>query len=773
MEYQEPKLMDPEDEEEEEEVGLQGRRTGHRSSNNGCTAVDALISDNGHGNGNGSVSEHVIETKFDSSIKRGGEVQVEDKSVYFDQILGIWKCHHCEWTYGGQCPWTVHGQTLKEHSHTPMNIKNLNQQGPIVIFETKGPKSTDGVPSTEFTDVKHSAFRKNTNDGTADDFEIQENRTKETNHQNGQNLAVDILSGPSPSPIVEQFKERDIGFTPLISETGVVADVDFTEEIDQEGDDYDIERVIEKQNTHDLYCPNCHSCITRKVILRRRKLKIRGRKPKRDATQTIFHSELGANTAPPVDDQEHGIIDISSNGGTVPAASDNDHVQQRDIFRCLSCFSIFIPTGNGFKLFRCFGNNNETENVTEQQKAPSASTNWFYSIFASGKDPVNITQIDITTECNSSLLPSHGNDFPVSLISDGNLVNKGEVAEEVPNKPPDDRQAFLSSSAVQSVQCEKTPTEIGQEQEANSAKGKEIFASQNAVAASGTATVKVSVSNTTQQLYPRSITDNMRPQKEKGESVILDVETGPSQPEASLTTIVSVESEILPQIATQVYTSKQGVVKSRNGRQWEILKSIVYGGLVESITSLVVVSSAAAASSATLNILVLGLANLIGGLPIIFHNLRELKKEPPREASGERNEQEDRYQELLGRRENFALHATLAILSFIIFGLLPPVIYGFSFGKSDNRDYKLAAVGVAGLVCIALLAIAKVYVQKPPKSYIKTVTYYLSIGIASSGAAYLAGELIGKVLEKLEPSAAVLDAPLVKMRPTELPLASY
>ncbi|KAL6006691.1 hypothetical protein ACLOJK_032184 [Asimina triloba] len=33
----------------------------------------------------------------------------------------------------------------------------------------------------------------------------------------------------------------------------------------------DVERVLEEQDTHDLYCPNCNSCITKRVILRKRK----------------------------------------------------------------------------------------------------------------------------------------------------------------------------------------------------------------------------------------------------------------------------------------------------------------------------------------------------------------------------------------------------------------------------------------------------------------------------------------------------------------------
>lgn len=89
------------------------------------------------------------------------------------------------------------------------------------------------------------------------------------------------------------------------------------------------------------------------------------------------------------------------------------------------------------------------------------------------------------------------------------------------------------------------------------------------------------------------------------------------------------------------------------------------------------------------------------------------------------------------------------MISYLLFGLVPPVTYGFSFYKSDNRDYKIAAVAAASFVCIILLSIAKAHVQKPPKSYIKTVLHYLSIWITVSGVSYLVGELIQYIIEKL------------------------
>ncbi|KAF3963136.1 hypothetical protein CMV_012445 [Castanea mollissima] len=183
----------------------------------------------------------------------------------------------------------------------------------------------------------------------------------------------------------------------------------------------------------------------------------------------------------------------------------------------------------------------------------------------------------------------------------------------------------------------------------------------------------------------------------------------------------------------------------------EILKSIVFGGLTESITSLGVVTSAASADATTMNIIALALANLVGGLFVIGHNLKELKNDPSRVALNGTEEEMDRYQEVLGQKRNFILHASVAILSFLVFGLVPPVVYGFSFYESDNRDLKLAAVAAASLLCITLLAIVKAYIQKPTDwyNYITNILYYLAIGLGVSGISFLAGYLVRKLIKKL------------------------
>ncbi|XP_057483836.1 membrane protein of ER body-like protein [Actinidia eriantha] len=193
------------------------------------------------------------------------------------------------------------------------------------------------------------------------------------------------------------------------------------------------------------------------------------------------------------------------------------------------------------------------------------------------------------------------------------------------------------------------------------------------------------------------------------------------------------------------------LVETKGSKALEILKSIVYGGLMESITSLSVVSSAAASDATTVTIVAMGLANLIGGLFIIGPKLRELKNDHSEGYSNQTNGQVDRYQKLLGQKENFLLHVTVAVLSFLMFGLIPPVTYGFSFRQSDDTDLKLVVVAAASLLCIVVLAIGKAYIQKPPEffPYIKTVLYYVSMAVMASGISYAAGDLVKRLVEKL------------------------
>ncbi|XP_038899240.1 membrane protein of ER body 2-like [Benincasa hispida] len=218
----------------------------------------------------------------------------------------------------------------------------------------------------------------------------------------------------------------------------------------------------------------------------------------------------------------------------------------------------------------------------------------------------------------------------------------------------------------------------------------------------------------------------------------------------------------IPPVSTEQASGRRG------GRSLEIMKSIVYGGLTEVITSLGIVTSAASASTPTENIVALALANLITGLIVITNNLSGLKSNQLKKESNEGVDQAevDPYEETLGDRHHYLLHFTTAILSFLVFGLLPPLVYGFSFRDTDDGDLKLAAVAVSSLLCIALLAIAKAYVQKANnwQEYAKTLVYYITLGFGASGLSYLAGKEFNMLLEQLgwfkkDPNAPTLLLP--------------
>ena len=87
-----------------------------------------------------------------------------------------------------------------------------------------------------------------------------------------------------------------------------------------------------------------------------------------------------------------------------------------------------------------------------------------------------------------------------------------------------------------------------------------------------------------------------------GENTMVIVEVEQVEPAVSKRAhniVVPVEAEILPQSRTQIYVGEQIDAEVAEAYEWDILKSIVYGGLIESITSLGVVLSAAGADAAS------------------------------------------------------------------------------------------------------------------------------------------------------------------------------
>ncbi|XP_039822939.1 uncharacterized protein LOC120685185 [Panicum virgatum] len=129
--------------------------------------------------------------------------------------------------------------------------------------------------------------------------------------------------------------------------------------------EYDLEKILDEQETHDLYCPNCKSCITRRVILKNRKGY--GEQQKRQ------HADESLDQESP------------------------------EVFGCLSCFTFFIPTGCGFNIFRIFERRDANQQVEVQHPAASQETSehcgsWLLSCFQTVDSPKKSTVADSQKE---------------------------------------------------------------------------------------------------------------------------------------------------------------------------------------------------------------------------------------------------------------------------------------------------------------------------------------------------------------------------------------
>ncbi|GKD50661.1 membrane protein of ER body-like protein, partial [Tanacetum coccineum] len=153
------------------------------------------------------------------------------------------------------------------------------------------------------------------------------------------------------------------------------------------------------------------------------------------------------------------------------------------------------------------------------------------------------------------------------------------------------------------------------------------------------------------------------------------------------------------------------------------------------------------------SIIALALANLIGGVFVIGHNIWDLRDDCYKFSSQQADSQESRtkYKGLLGRVEHFPLHVFLAILSFLVFGIIPPVAYGYAFHETGDKDFTIVVVAVVSFVCVGLLGIFKAYIDRCTGfgGYVKTIAYYLTTAVAVSGVSYAAGNLAMRLIEKL------------------------
>ncbi|KAE8661990.1 Membrane protein of ER body 1 [Hibiscus syriacus] len=873
--------LDQEREEEEEAgVDLLARRSSSKHPPNGVGATAKSAEgelESPPSNGTTlEIPDQEVEEREDAPVTACGGENGEGggNSVYFDKLQGIWICRHCNWSHQIGDPCIHNVQDPEGYLHLPMSTKTLNQWG----LETKGTESINEQQSeiTEFPSmeinhqmVKNSEDKKDfglraapvehLHEAANGSFinekqsEITKSTSMEINHQMVKNSEDKKDFGLRPAP-VEHLHEANGSFKHFENGTKEGADVDVFEDIEEDLVDLDVERVLDKQNTHHLYCPNCHSCITKKVILVRRRPKVSIRhRPKRGSKLDLIPNSAGLGGS---DDAPEIHPNVSPVAAPDEQNDGREQEQKQEAFSCLSCFSLFIPIGNGcFKILEFFRWGRQTERAQHTQEIRQTeniqTTPEIRQMEHTGSS--QRTNLNENTRTPQGVSPSENTQSPqvTSLqekIEISQFVNQNgnaETPQQVSHdaKKPQDINWNEDTQSPQKISHDanmNNPQHIKHDEDAQKAQpiswnedkpshqkisrdenarslqdinqnnGKQTLQKittdgtnwkESSPVQAGLAVSLVSAAVLTPSITDKGYIDGVAMKTEPGisgifsptKSTLLDkiiADSTEQKPDVDvLQRIVGNEikdletglleptfhpgTDVAPLSQRTTETERRGSIAGEV-HEWEILKSVVYGGLVESITSLGVVSSAAGAGAATLNVLALGVANLIGGLIIIFHNLRELKNDRPR-VGGASDVEEDRYQVLLGRRQNFIKHAVVAILSFLVFGLVPPVVYGFSFRKSDDKDLKLAAVAGASLICIFLLALGKGHVRRPHRTYFRSVSYYIGLGITASGISYVVGQLLKKLLQQLGlfESSSTVGLPLLETVSMEVGRASY
>ncbi|XP_042511095.1 membrane protein of ER body-like protein isoform X8 [Macadamia integrifolia] len=684
-----------------------------------------------------------VKAMEENGSRQGGGGETE-RSIYFErgnEDGGIWKCRHCIWTYQMEGLGVDCMQKSKGHHNEPMTFTTLHGWCFGLGFE--GIESNDRIPEEMPGNEKS-------------DFSIEKADSQKslvTGH--GQKRDVNLKDSSLYDLHHLPSEKSESSFEPVDNGSGEDADVALLKDRRQEVAELDVERVILEQDTHDLYCPNCNSCITKRVILRKRKRTIRRihYDAKREKIDTVVNLD-GTN------DESREVAESVLDSSPAHPVNDSNRDTGPDIFRCLSCFTYFIPTAaRGFKLFQTSGNRDDRENIQNPGKISARNVKWFSSFFETMRGKNTAEQGDIATqpveedaealsqtECLPETLPSKKMDH---------LSDKGvHLPMDVTTQHGEDK-ALIQSECLPEILPVQEKDNLS-----NQGGCSPVLVDKNNVPVQSPKVVTVEESYATERIKVSA---------EEFQKDVRQVTT------TTVTTTSMQEAVGLPgrqsnrgdDVAVSIRADQDvrdiGLAVPGRTHEWDILKSIIYGGLIESITSLGVVSSAAASDATTLNIVILGLANLMSGFIIIIHNLKELKYDY-HGATSEANSNIDRYQETLGRRENFRLHAIVTLMSYIAFGLLPPVIYGFSFRRSNDKSYKLITCGAASLVAIILLSIGKAHVQRPPKSYIKTILHYLLVGLTASGLCYAVGLLIKRLLAEsgwfdtlFAPSTAFLD----------------
>ncbi|CAA2965797.1 Hypothetical predicted protein [Olea europaea subsp. europaea] len=705
---EEQKWEQEEVEEEEEKSTLQVRKSrteievgiNGSSENNG----HEILPKNGAENGKSTVKDEQILEEFDAILEEEIVKEKSDNSVYYDKDEGIWKCRICYWTYqsGSFCADSI--QNHNGHLHKLMNDKIATNS--VVITEGVEFTSTYSGQQQIKKTPQHDVL-----DISSQKIVAQNNSTSTVNSQREGDLEDNILSISSlPS---SEFSYEDYNKKSEPSKEIESAEIDLTTGDELRVTELDVEGIIQKQATHDLYCPNCNSCITGRVILRKRKryIQVSDEEAKRNGLESEANFKVVTGIVQETLDQVCPTANIDVDVAPTPNADDNDRGREPEIFRCLSCFSFFIPTRNGFKLFGRFGEKSLKENIQDVQ-VPIVKKNWFATVFASNRPETSVEQgsrlgqdmgkgdvglmddqlsesssaqkastpacvseehVD-TTENNKSMegnakivsSPRQGpvtgvigagdnfampqkkgidsmvnhlevltsdqlkqsklskevqanneRDLSVTRTPDVTQSTNGESVENGTLFSPNDGLKLLISSTEESVTIEKSEndqmpnliTETGSADRAypTEVSGHIITTTKLEVHMGESHKVNsISLVKDSPVILcrPADIAKDIKQvaaEKDGGLHAVLTIDAPPVEAPASQSTqdiIISAETGSALHSGTQIFVVDRET-ETRKAYTIEVIKSIVYGGLAESITSLSIVSSAAGGDTAT------------------------------------------------------------------------------------------------------------------------------------------------------------------------------
>ncbi|KAG8094178.1 hypothetical protein GUJ93_ZPchr0012g22134 [Zizania palustris] len=540
----------------------------------------------------------------------GQEAHEEHKSVFFDptQVSE----HFTEKDGKNEVTQVAQFIALKEKADETSSPKGkeLDTQENVNVQETNGDDNISRLEKGSCTNGSHevssSGETATVANGTAElklIAVIDENKRSLAN-SNGADHIDNGSMNRTNVPEIEAEKEEDT----------IMGKVNIEE--------YDLEKILDEQETHELFCPNCNSCITRRVILRKRKRTVR--------QTTRDEPPKKAQLAEPF---------ANNSNQTVPERHEQE---SPDIFRCLSCFTFFIPTGIVWghavvlNIFRIFGRPEVNQEV--QVHGPSASHemsssdscgSWLLSCFEPADNPKKTDADPEKKPLLSDMQDSNGTtsvEASTTYVHSYSTTTKHEQSKKPlpaelssdPQTSTKKKEDFTASLSESSVEAHSLPA------------ASIVTPGQSETGFKHTAVTDVVTRH-------RDIVNQERiPLAKPGDAAQLDkqdVERTVTDSRAFTTTEIkfpdarpatltpdvfspvvcetiaisipseAVEPEAPPHLPVQTVTdAPMPVVHPASADQrdgWDILKAIVYGGLVESITSLSVVSAAASSGAVT------------------------------------------------------------------------------------------------------------------------------------------------------------------------------